>query len=103
MGSSGTSSKRLFLASLFMGTGVLLLSASEAYAVKAGEMKTSVDYVTALLDNNIVPLILVAGVVAGTAFAFLKSNFGPLVLSLVTAVGYGFAHKWLTTVYALCI
>ena len=87
---------------LAVGTS-FLLSASEAYAVKAGEMKTSVDYVTALLDNNIVPLILVAGVVAGTAFAFLKSNFGPLVLSLVTAVGYGFAHKWLTTVYALCV
>ena len=96
------SNKILMLMSFAVGT-VYLLSSSEAYAVKAGEMKTSVDYVTALLDNNIVPLILTAGVVGGTAFAFLKSTFTPLIIALVTTIGYGFANKWLTSVYALCI
>lgn len=90
------------LTSLTIGA-VCLLSSPEAYAVKAGEMKTSVDYVTALLDNNVVPLILTAGVVGGTAFAFIKSTFTPLVIALVTTVGYGFANKWLTSVYALCV
>lgn len=83
--------------------GVFLLTNHEASAVKAGEMKESVDYVTLLLSNNIVPLILIAGVVGGTALAFIKSTFSPLVISLVTAVGYGFANKWLSTVYALCV
>lgn len=92
----------LMLMSLTIGT-ICLLSSPEANAVKAGEMKTSVDYVTALLDNNVVPLILTAGVVGGTAFAFIKSTFTPLVIALVTTVGYGFANKWLTSVYALCI
>lgn len=94
--------KTLMLMSLTIGV-VCLLPNPEAYAVKAGEMKTSVDYVTSLLDNNLVPLILTAGVVGGTAFAFIKSTFTPLVISLVTTVGYGFANKWLTPVYGLCV
>lgn len=103
LGISAPSSKRLFLASLLMGTGVFLLTAPEAYAVKAGEMKTSVDYLAGLLDNNIVPAVIGTGVVAGTGFAFLKQQFSPLVISLCTAIGYGFANKWVSTVYALCI
>ncbi len=94
--------KTLIFTSLTIGA-FCLLSTPEASAVKAGEMKTSVDYVTALLDNNVVPLILTAGVVGGTAFAFIKSTFTPLIIALVTTVGYGFANKWLTSVYALCI
>jgi len=91
------------LVTLLATAATLLLTSSEVYAVKAGEMKESVDYVNLLLNNNIVPLILVAGVVGGTALAFIKSTFSPLVIALVTAVGYGFANKWLSTVYALCV
>lgn len=94
--------KPLIYTAFAVGSAFLLTN-PDACAVKAGEMKTSVDYVTALLDNNIVPLILTAGVVGGTAFAFIKSTFTPLVIALVTTVGYGFANKWLTSVYALCI
>ena len=96
-------SNKTSLVTLFATAATLLLTSSEAYAVKAGEMKESVDYVNLLLNNNIVPLILVAGVVGGTALAFIKSTFSPLVIALVTAVGYGFANKWLSTVYALCV
>ena len=94
--------KLLMLTTCAVGSAFLFAS-PEASAVKAGEMKESVDYVTLLLNNNIVPLILVAGVVGGTALAFIKSTFSPLIISLVTAVGYGFANKWLSTVYALCV
>lgn len=92
----------LTLTAFAVGAAFLLLT-PEVMAVKAGEMKTSVDYVTALFDNNLVPLILTAGVVGGTAFAFIKSTFTPLVIALVTGVGYGFANKWLTSVYSLCM
>ncbi len=96
-------SNKTSLVTLFATAATLLLTSSEVYAVKAGEMKESVDYVNLLLNNNIVPLILVAGVVGGTALAFIKSTFSPLVIALVTAVGYGFANKWLSTVYALIV
>lgn len=95
--------KTTFLLTTLSVGAAFLLASPEVFAVKAGEMKTSVDYVTALLDNNLVPLILTAGVVGGTAFAFIKSTFTPLVISLVTTVGYGFANKWLTSVYGLCV
>lgn len=88
---------------VIVGSIVLALSGSETLAVKAGEMRESVNYVTALLDNNIVPLILAGGVAGGAAFAFLKQNFTPLIMSLMTSVGYGFGNKWISTVYSLCI
>ena len=94
--------KLFMLTPCAIGAAFLLVN-PEASAVKAGEMKESVDYVNLLLNNNIVPLILVAGVVGGTALAFIKSTFSPLVIALVTAVGYGFANKWLSTVYALIV
>lgn len=80
-----------------------ILSTSEASAVQAGEMQTSVNYLKGLLDNNIVPAIIGTGVVAGTGFAFIKSSFSPLVIALCTGVGYAFANKWITTVYAVCV
>lgn len=86
-----------------LGGVALVFSGSHVLAVKAGEMSESVNYVTALLDNNIVPLILAAGVAGGAAFAFLKQNFTPLIMSLITSVGYGFGNKWISTVYSLCI
>ena len=98
-----TSNKTAFYLTAFSVGAAFLLASPEACAVKAGEMKTSVDYVTNLLDNNLVPLILTAGVVGGMALAFIKSTYVPLVIALVTGVGYGFANKWLTSVYALCV
>jgi hypothetical protein len=87
----------------WIGIATLLLHPSEALAVKAGEMRDSVNYVTSLLDNNIVPLILAAGVAGGAAFGFMKQNFAPLVMASITAVGYGFCSKWISTVYSVCI
>jgi hypothetical protein len=81
----------------------LLLSSPDAFAVQAGEMKTSVDYLKGLLDNNIVPAVIGTGIVAGMGLAFMKSTFSPLLIALSTAVAYGFANKWITTVYALCV
>lgn len=89
--------------SLLVIGAVYLLSAPEVYAVQAGEMKTSVDYLKGLLDNNIVPAVIGTGIVAGMGLAFMKSTFSPLLIALSTAVAYGFANKWITTVYALCV
>lgn len=93
---------KAYLLSLFALTA-LILSIPEAYAVQEGEMRTSVDYLTGLLNNNIVPAVIGTGVVAGTGFAFLKQQFAPLVVSICTAIGYGFANKWVGTVYSLCV
>lgn len=94
--------KKLISLALYAGAAALFFS-PEAFAVREGEMRESVTYVTSLLDNNIVPLILTAGVAGGAAFGFLKQNFTPLVMAMLTSVGYGFGHKWISTVYSLCV
>jgi len=80
-----------------------LLFAPEAMAVKAGEMKVGVTYLTELLDNNIIPLVLLTGTGAGAAVSYMKSSFTPLVIAICTAGGYGFAQKWISSVYTACI
>lgn len=92
---------RLVCLCLALGTA-FILSTGDASAVQAGEMKTSVDYLKGLLDGNIVPAVIGTGIVAGTGVSLMKQSFSPLVISLCTAVGYAFANKWITTVYAVC-
>ena len=88
---------------LLVAFAVGMLVAPEAFALKEGEMKVGVKYLTDLLDNNIIPLVLLAGTGAGAAVSYMKSSFTPLVISLCTAGGYGFAHKWISAVYTACI
>lgn len=87
---------------LILVAGSLLFS-PEVFAVKEGEMKAGVTYLTGLLDNNIIPLVLLAGTGVGAAVSYMKSSITPLIVSLCTAGGYGFAHKWIGTVYAVCV
>lgn len=94
---------KILAATLFIGTTAFLLSGQEALCVRDGEMRDSVNYLVGLLDNNIVPAVIGTGVVAGTGFAFLKQQFSPLVIALCTAIGYGFANRWVGAVYALCV
>jgi hypothetical protein len=96
-----TASKCLGLLLVALAVGMLM--SPEAFAVKEGEMKVGVKYLTDLLDNNIIPLVLLAGTGTGAAVSYMKSSFTPLVISLCTAGGYGFAHKWISAVYTACI
>lgn len=87
---------------LFWAAAFVLFS-TDVMAVKEGEMKTGVTYLTGLLDNNIIPLVLLTGTGAGAAVSYMKSSFTPLVIAICTAGGYGFAHKWISSVYTACI
>ena len=98
-----TTSTRLLWGSFLTLTAVCVLFAPEAMAVKEGEMKTGVTYLTGLLDNNIIPLVLLTGTGAGAAVSYMKSSFTPLVVAICTAGGYGFAQKWISSVYTACI
>ena len=99
---SKANSRLLFVSFLTLAAACVLF-APEAMAVKEGEMKTGVTYLTGLLDNNIIPLVLLTGTGAGAAVSYMKSSFTPLVIAICTAGGYGFAHKWISSVYTACI
>jgi hypothetical protein len=94
---------RLLFGSFLTLAAACVLFAPEAIAVKEGEMKVGVTYLTGLLDNNIIPLVLLTGTGAGAAVSYMKSSFTPLVIAICTAGGYGFAHKWISSVYTVCI
>jgi hypothetical protein len=94
------SKKTLFILAL---SAISIFFLPDAFAVKEGEMKTGVNYLTGLLDNNIMPLVLLTGAGAGAAVSYMKSSFTPLVIAICTAGGYGFAHKWISSVYTACI
>ena len=98
---TSVSNRWLYLALGTLAVGMLM--SPEAFAVKEGEMKVGVKYLTDLIDNNIIPLVLLAGTGTGAAVSYMKSSFTPLVISLCTAGGYGFAHKWISAVYTACI
>lgn len=94
---------RLFFGFCLVVAAGSLLFSPEVFAVKEGEMKAGVTYLTGLLDNNIIPLVLLAGTGVGATVSYMKSSITPLIVSLCTAGGYGFAHKWIGTVYAVCV
>ena len=96
--------KHKILSIAFMvGAAAWMLSGQEVYGVQDGEMRGSVNYLTGLLNNNIVPAMIAAGMVAGAGFGFIKQQFAPLVIAICTTIGYGFARAWIGEVYALCV
>ncbi|MBA3814755.1 MAG: hypothetical protein H0X26_09815 [Alphaproteobacteria bacterium] len=88
------------LATAFMlcGTGVLAVGDSP----DAG-LNTSVGNLTLILNNNLVPIILLCGCLAGAALAFMKSSPAPFIVALITTVSFGFAKSWIGGTYAVCV
>lgn len=93
----------LFVLSL-MALGTVLCP--DVYAIgnspDAG-LNASVGNLTSILNNNLVPIILICGCLAGAAFSFMKSTPAPFVIALITTASFGFAKVWINTTYALCI
>ena len=66
-------------------------------------LNTSVGNLVSILNNNLVPIILVTGCLAGAAFSFMKSSPAPFVIALITTASFGFAKSWIGGTYAVCV
>lgn len=85
-------------ACLFTGTDLLAVGQSP----DAG-LNTSVGNLISILNNNLVPIILLCGCLAGAAFAYMKSSPAPFIIGLITTVSFGFAKSWINGTYAVLV
>lgn len=56
-----------------------------------------------IINNSLVPIILIAGCLASAALAFMKSTPTPFVIAILTTISFGFAKVWINTTYAICV
>ena len=83
---------------------VLLLYGTDGLAVgQSGDagLNTSVGNLVSILNNNLVPIILLCGCLGGAALAYMKSSPAPFIIALITTVSFGFARSWINGTYAL--
>lgn len=66
-------------------------------------LNTSVGNLVNILNNNLVPIVLICGCLAGAALAYMKSSPAPFIIALITTVSFGFAKSWINGTYAVCV
>lgn len=85
---------------------VFMLAGTDVSAVgnspDAG-LNTSVGNLVNILNNNLVPIVLICGCLAGAALAYMKSSPTPFIIALITTVSFGFAKSWINGTYAVCV
>jgi hypothetical protein len=93
----------LFFTSFLAVAGCFLIS-TDLLAVgnspDAG-LNTSVGNLVNILNNNLVPIILLCGCLAGAALSYMKSSPAPFIIALITTVSFGFARSWINGTYAV--
>jgi len=92
--------------SFFAFAAALMLCGADALAVAISPdagLNLSVGNLTSILNNSLVPIILICGCLAGAAFSFMKSSPAPFVIALITTASFGFAKVWINTTYAICM
>ena len=55
-----------------------------------------------IINNSLVPIILIAGCLAAVALSFMKSSPSPFIIAILTTISFGFAKIWINTTYAIC-
>lgn len=90
----------------FAIAAALMVCGTDALAIGQspdGGLNTSVGNLTSILNNNLVPIVLLCGCLAGVALSFMKSSPTPFIVALITTVSFGFAHSWINGTYAVCV
>lgn len=88
----------------FAITAICMLYGTDGLAVgESGDagLNTSVGNLVSILNNNLVPVVLICGCLAGAALAYMKSSPSPFIIALITTVSFGFARSWINGTYAL--
>lgn len=95
-----------FILSFFIFATAFMLCGPDALAIgnspDAG-LNASVGNLASILNNNLVPVVLICGCLAGAAISFMKSSPTPFVIALITTASFGFAKVWINTTYAICV
>lgn len=86
---------------------LFLASTPEVFGAKTEELtdlgfKASTTNLFAILNNSLIPIVLIAGCLASAALAFMKSSPTPFVIAVLTTISFGFAKVWINTTYAIC-
>ncbi|MDP4154217.1 MAG: hypothetical protein Q8929_01150 [Bacillota bacterium] len=85
---------------------VIMLYGTDVFAVgESGDagLNASVGNLVSILKNNLVPIVLVCGCLAGVALSFMKSSPTPFIVALITTASFGFAHAWINGTYAVLV
>ena len=84
---------------------VLLLTAKAVGVANTADagFNQSTTNLMGIINNSLVPIILVSGCLASVALSLMKATFAPFVVAIVTTISFGFAKVWINTTYALCI
>ena len=88
----------------FALAAVFLLHGTDVFAVGASGdtgLNTSVTNLVSILNNSLVPVVLICGCLAGAALAYMKSSPAPFIIALITTVSFGFAKSWINGTYAV--
>ena len=83
-----------------------LLSAPEAFGVantSDGGFNQSTTNLMGIINNSLVPIILISGCLASIALSFMKSSPAPFIIAILTTISFGFAKVWINTTYAICV
>lgn len=86
-------------------TAFFFLGSPDAFAVGNGVdvgLNSRVANLTSILNNSLVPIILITGCLAGVAFSFMKSSPTPFIIAFITTASFGFAKSWIGGTYAVC-
>ena len=62
----------------------------------------STNNLVSIVNNSLVPIILISGCLAAVALSFMKSSPAPFVIAILTTISFGFAKVWINTTYAIC-
>jgi len=65
-------------------------------------LNTSTNNLVGIINNSLVPIILIAGCLAAIALSFMKSSPTPFIVAILTTISFGFAKVWINTTYAIC-
>ena len=91
--------------SLFFCAFAFLVFTPEVFVVAqttdAG-LNQSTNNLVGIINNSLVPIILIAGCLASAALSFMKSTPTPFVIAILTTISFGFAKVWINTTYAIC-
>lgn len=65
-------------------------------------LNQSTNNLVGIINNSLVPIILITGCLAAAALSFMKSSPTPFIIGIITSISFGFAKVWINTTYAIC-
>lgn len=65
-------------------------------------LNTSTANLLGIVNDSLVPIVLLSGCLASIALSFMKASPAPFIVAILTTISFGFAKVWINTTYAIC-